>query len=131
MPEFKIDNYPQAVALYRLLLSYKYAPNPMHPELFGSSLIAQITTRLTETLNAMEIDQGHQNKFWNPPVQVSSSIWTLLIANTLATSHDWLSLDEQVKHQLAEIALTPFTYEPEVIPLFIQAVDEQATASKP
>src|SRR5690606_15760083 len=107
MPELDIDNYLEAAALYRILLSYKYATNPMHPELFGSSLIAQNTTRITETLNAMEIEQGHQNNSWNRPIQVGSSVWTLLIANTLATTHDWLSLDEHVKQQLAEIALTP------------------------
>ena len=126
MAEFKIDSYPEAVALYRLLLSYKYAPNPMHPEIFGSSLIAQVATRLTKTLNEMEKEQGHENKSWNMPIEVGSSVWELLIANTVSTSRDWLGLDPNVKRQLAEIALTPFAYEPDTIALFIQSADEQA-----
>ena len=130
MAEFKIDSYPEAVALYRLLLSYKYAPNPMHPEIFGSSLIAQLATRLTETLNAMEKEQGHESKSWNMPIEVGSSVWELLIANTISTSRDWLRLDVNVKRQLAEIALTPFAYEPDTIAIFIQSADEQANVDK-
>jgi len=127
MAEFKIDSYPEAVALYRLLLSYKYAPNPMHPEIFGSSLIAQVTTRLTETLNEMENEQGHENKSWNMPIEVGSSVWDLLITNAVSTSRDWLRLDPNVKRQLAEIALTPFAYEPETLTMFIQSADEKAS----
>jgi hypothetical protein len=126
MAEFKIDSYPEAVALYRLLLSYKYAPNPMHSEIFGSPLIAQITKRLTETLNEMEKQQGRENSEWNMAIQVGSSVWELLITNTISTSRDWLRLDENIKLQMAEIALTPFTYEPNTIMLFIQLADEQA-----
>jgi hypothetical protein len=126
MAESKIDSYPEAVALYRLLLSYKYAPNPMHSEIFGSPLIAQITKRLTETLNEMEKQQGRENSEWNMAIQVGSSVWELLITNTISTSRDWLRLDENIKLQMAEIALTPFTYEPNTIMLFIQLADEQA-----
>lgn len=126
MAEFKIDNYPEAIALYRLMLSYKYAPNLEHPEIFGSSLIARIASRLAETLNEMEKEQGYKNKSWNMSLEVGNAVWNLLIANTVATNRDWLTIDEDVKRKLAEAILTPFAYEPELVSLFIQSADEKA-----
>ncbi|MCA9889653.1 MAG: hypothetical protein KC546_14840 [Anaerolineae bacterium] len=76
----------------------------------------------------MEKEQGYENKSWNMPLEVGNPVWDLLITNTANMSRGWLTLVESEKRQMAEIILAPFAYEPEMLALFIQSVDERSSA---
>jgi hypothetical protein len=127
MTSFQIDDYDEAVALYRLLLSYKYAPNPLHREIFGSPLIAAIHTRLAKTLNAMEIERKRPENQWTPKLVLESTVWNLLVANTIEMDggKGWKRLSTAEKRQMAEIVLSPFSYDDAALHLFVQQVDDR------
>lgn len=129
MPICQIDDYYEATALYRLLLSYKYAPNPMHREIFASPLIANFHQRLAQTLKDMEAERGYEerSKAWTPIIEVNSAVWQLLIDNTVAmvSSGGWAKFNETEKHDVADAILTPFSYNPTILDQFIEQVNSR------
>jgi hypothetical protein len=130
MTTFQINDYYEAVALYRLLLSYKYAPNPMHREIFGSPLIATLHIRLAQTLNLMEMERPHPSNHvgWTPQISVGTVIWSLLAENCAAyTGNGWFKLTPEQKRQFAFVILAPFTFDDATCNQFLVEVEARLT----
>ena len=127
MSSLQIDDYFEAVALYRLLLSYKYAPNPLHREIFGSPFVAAFHKRLAYWLSEIESQRGNPTAAagWTPAIEPDSRVWNLLIDNTVAMSvgNGWVILSAETKRTVAANILTPFVYDEATLGLFVQQLD--------
>ncbi len=128
MAELKITEYYELVALPRALRAAKFGRELLIPELPGSPFLADISTRVVETLAQMEIERGKPERAadWQIAIDEHGEVWKIAVRNAAHKPDSWNRQTHEQKVSFARIHLSPFVFTDEMLETFIRQVDEQA-----
>lgn len=125
MPQYVlISDYYELVALYKAIHAAKFSPKPMAPELVGSPILASVAIRIAETLDQMELDQGHPERaVWRRPMVPDSPLWQLCITDVMFHHEVWQTWSIEGKKRHACVIMSPYTATDEILAHFVSEVE--------
>lgn len=125
-PSFVLSDYYELLALHRALIEAKFHPDPQNLDVPGSPLLACVSNRALETLQAMEIARGcvEASQKWDDwrkrPKDGQS--WRYAM-NHAAQVSEWSSWSGDEKNRFVVDLLAPYVVDEASKAEFVAEVD--------
>jgi hypothetical protein len=122
---FQISDYYQLRALFRALMAAKFSRDSVAPELMGSPLLAEVADQITRVLAKMEIERGRPEgaENWEMTIVPNSEKWLILLKHIEVNVSNWKSWSLAEKRYYAEILMSPFKVDNDLVTLLIDQAD--------
>lgn len=126
----EIKNYPELLALHRVILEAKFSLPVRDRDIASSTLVASLAERIIEKIIYVEIKQGDsaaQEKWDNwRRIDFNRYEWKIALQHIRESREYWDTLNPEEKRSYAKLILSPFQPTPNVMDEFIKQAGQES-----
>ena len=128
--KLEIRNYPELLALHRVILEAKFSLTIRDGDIAASTLIASLAERIIEKIINVEIEQGDaeaQAKWDNwRRINPSRYEWKVALQHIRESREYWDRLNSEERRSYVKLVLSPFQPTPGIMDEFVRQVEQES-----
>lgn len=121
-----ISDYNILLTLHKAIIEAKFSENPIHMELPGSHLLAQVSNQIVEILIKKEIESGGYSainwKRWRE-IDEHRREWDIAMKYIVSHGQVWRTWERDRKEEFVRVLLSPYIISSELLDRFIIEAD--------